>query len=194
MKKEKTDRQVILKVQPSLYSEFEAICSGERRTISEVVRELIINYTNNATENLKKKAYVDSFVSSIGPLCAAMSKLHRAVSNAYGIATFGDQEANKKEAVKVWDDFDGIYLKVRIYLPKTLTTSIDNWLRTYSEAIMNQCIELNPIASKEEHSIEIKEHFETFITISTKQVKEMENIFDEIRNLFGENANKSATI
>jgi hypothetical protein len=44
MKKEKADRQLIIKMQPSLYEEFEKKCAREYRTVSEVVRELMSKY------------------------------------------------------------------------------------------------------------------------------------------------------
>ncbi len=46
MKKEKADRQLIIKLQPSLYNEFEKKCGAEYRTVSEVMRELMSKYVN----------------------------------------------------------------------------------------------------------------------------------------------------
>lgn len=41
-KKEKTDRVVQFVVRPSLYSQFEKICEEEQKTISVVLRELML--------------------------------------------------------------------------------------------------------------------------------------------------------
>jgi predicted CopG family antitoxin len=45
MPKEKTDRQMTIMIQPSLYQEFETQCEQEHRTVSEVVRELMSKYS-----------------------------------------------------------------------------------------------------------------------------------------------------
>ena len=45
--KEKSDRQLIIRMQPSLYEEFEKKCNEEHRSISEIVRELIGRYNKN---------------------------------------------------------------------------------------------------------------------------------------------------
>ena len=42
--KEKSDRQLIIKMQPSLYENFEKKCNEEHRNVSEVVRELMSKY------------------------------------------------------------------------------------------------------------------------------------------------------
>lgn len=44
MKKEKTDRQLVIKTQPSLYEAFEKRCVSEHRSVSEVIRELMSKY------------------------------------------------------------------------------------------------------------------------------------------------------
>ena len=44
MNKEKTDRQLLIKTQPSLYEAFEKRCVEEHRTVSEVLRELMSKY------------------------------------------------------------------------------------------------------------------------------------------------------
>lgn len=46
MKKEKADRQLIIKMQPTLYAEFEKKCNEEYRTVSEVMRELVSKYVS----------------------------------------------------------------------------------------------------------------------------------------------------
>lgn len=43
--KEKTDRQLLIKTQPSLYEAFEKKCNEEHRSVSEVLRELMSNYS-----------------------------------------------------------------------------------------------------------------------------------------------------
>lgn len=43
--KEKTDRQLLIKTQPSLYNEFEKKCNEEHRSVSEVLRELMSKYS-----------------------------------------------------------------------------------------------------------------------------------------------------
>lgn len=43
--KEKTDRQLTVMVQPSLYDAFYEKCSEEHRTVSEVLRELMSKYS-----------------------------------------------------------------------------------------------------------------------------------------------------
>ena len=56
MKKENTDRQVIIKTQLSLYRDFEKRCLEEHRTISEVLRELMSKYSRGwvfVPENFK---------------------------------------------------------------------------------------------------------------------------------------------
>ena len=45
MKKEKTDRQMAVMVQPSLYKNFEQKCAEEHRSVSEVIRELMSKYS-----------------------------------------------------------------------------------------------------------------------------------------------------
>jgi hypothetical protein len=45
IKKEKTDRQMAIMVQPSLYEVFEAKCVEEHRTVSEVIRELMSKHS-----------------------------------------------------------------------------------------------------------------------------------------------------
>ena len=42
-KKEKTDRIVQFVVRPSLYAQFEEICEDEQKTISVVLRELMLS-------------------------------------------------------------------------------------------------------------------------------------------------------
>jgi len=44
MKKEKTNRQMIFKVKPSLYNRFEKKCNKEHRCLSEVLRELMVKF------------------------------------------------------------------------------------------------------------------------------------------------------
>ncbi len=48
--KEKTDRQVILKVQPSLFGAFREKCKGNYKKVSEVIRELMLEYIRRKDE------------------------------------------------------------------------------------------------------------------------------------------------
>jgi hypothetical protein len=41
---EKIDRQVIIKVQPSLFERFEKKCKEDYKTVSEVIRHLMLKY------------------------------------------------------------------------------------------------------------------------------------------------------
>lgn len=45
MKKEKSDKQMTVMVQPSLFESLEKKCSEEHRNVSEVVRELVSKYS-----------------------------------------------------------------------------------------------------------------------------------------------------
>ena len=45
-KKEKAERQLIVKMQPSLYEAFEKKCQEQHRTVSELVRELVSKYSD----------------------------------------------------------------------------------------------------------------------------------------------------
>lgn len=46
--KEKIDREIRFRIQQSLFDQFEKKCEKEYKTISEILRELVVNY-------LKKK-------------------------------------------------------------------------------------------------------------------------------------------
>lgn len=46
MKKEKSNRSLVVMVQPSLYTKFENQCISEHRTVSEVIRELMFKYSD----------------------------------------------------------------------------------------------------------------------------------------------------
>lgn len=45
MVKEKTDRQLTVMVQPSLFNAFEKVCNESHRSVSEVVRELMSKHS-----------------------------------------------------------------------------------------------------------------------------------------------------
>jgi hypothetical protein len=44
MNKEKVTRELGIKIQPSLFLKFQKKCNDEYKTISEVMRELIVEY------------------------------------------------------------------------------------------------------------------------------------------------------
>lgn len=44
--KEKSNRSLVVMVQPSLYTKFENKCISEHRTVSEVIRELMSKYSD----------------------------------------------------------------------------------------------------------------------------------------------------
>lgn len=44
MKKEKTNRQIIFKVQPSLYEKFLKKCNKQHRCVSEVFRDFMVRF------------------------------------------------------------------------------------------------------------------------------------------------------
>ena len=54
MIEEKIDRQVIIKVQPSLYSQFEKKCKQEYKTVSEVMRDLMLQFIKQKEFILQK--------------------------------------------------------------------------------------------------------------------------------------------
>lgn len=47
MNKEKVTRDLSVKVQPSLFDKFSKKCKGNYKTVSEVIRELMINYVRD---------------------------------------------------------------------------------------------------------------------------------------------------
>jgi hypothetical protein len=47
MAEEKLERQIILKVQPSLFERFEKKCKVEYKTVSEVLRDLMLKYVKD---------------------------------------------------------------------------------------------------------------------------------------------------
>lgn len=64
MKKEKSDKQMSIMVQPSLHEEFEKKCNEEHRTVSEVIRELMSKHVSGFEQVSKRKVvYLD--VSSL---------------------------------------------------------------------------------------------------------------------------------
>lgn len=53
MEREKVDRDMYVKVQPSLYAEFQKTCNSQLKTISAVVRDLMMDYVKK--HNVEKK-------------------------------------------------------------------------------------------------------------------------------------------
>jgi hypothetical protein len=49
--KEKMNRQVIFQVQPSLYAQFAKACEVKYKKISDVLRELMLEYANKQDKN-----------------------------------------------------------------------------------------------------------------------------------------------
>jgi hypothetical protein len=47
-KKEKLNKDVTLRVQPSLYKKFQKECEGNYKSVSEVIRELMLHYIQKA--------------------------------------------------------------------------------------------------------------------------------------------------
>jgi hypothetical protein len=43
-KKEKAEKDLVIRIQPSLFRTFKSRCKGEGRTVSETVRELMKQY------------------------------------------------------------------------------------------------------------------------------------------------------
>lgn len=50
MMQEKKDKEIRVMLQPSLYEEFKIKCKLNYKTISEVVRDMIVVYTKNASK------------------------------------------------------------------------------------------------------------------------------------------------
>ena len=48
---EKLDRQVIFMLQPSLFAEFEGQCRSQYKTVSEVLRGMILKFAREGTED-----------------------------------------------------------------------------------------------------------------------------------------------
>jgi len=59
--KENADRQLIVKMQPSLYEAFDKKCQEQHRNVSEVVRELVSKYAEGyiqMPEPILKKMFI----------------------------------------------------------------------------------------------------------------------------------------
>ena len=51
MAKEKVDRDLYIKVQTSLYKKFKEVCDDEYKTVSQVIRELMVRYSKRKNED-----------------------------------------------------------------------------------------------------------------------------------------------
>lgn len=50
-KKEKLTEEIRVMVQPSLYESFKKSCEDEYKTISEVIRDFMVKYSNQENDN-----------------------------------------------------------------------------------------------------------------------------------------------
>jgi hypothetical protein len=50
-KKEKAEKDLVIRIQPSLFKTFKNKCKGEGKTVSESIRELMKQYTNKKDIN-----------------------------------------------------------------------------------------------------------------------------------------------
>ena len=49
---EKINREIRVLIQPSLYEQLQAKCDAEYKTLSEVVRDLVVKYLKNSNEKV----------------------------------------------------------------------------------------------------------------------------------------------
>jgi hypothetical protein len=49
IEKEKLDRRVVFVLQPSLFAEFEGACKDRYKTVSEMLREMILKFVREKT-------------------------------------------------------------------------------------------------------------------------------------------------
>ncbi len=55
--KEKLTEEIRVMVQPSLYKTFKKACKNDYKTISEVVRDFMVQYSKQEKKNGKSKRY-----------------------------------------------------------------------------------------------------------------------------------------